>query len=224
MQFIYNVLFTSCMYGRVRFTRVERLMQIAELNLRPRDGKVFRDLLRLARTRRRDVTRGDGVGRLARGPWRTGRGAWIGLRGYSGVLRCAAFKTCVLLSAVNCGGRAENARALCKDEGRERPSLMLNGGRAENARALDGSEGREYPSLPYTDSKTENVRAFGIMEISQDHPYSLRISERKDQDSCSRQHPCYQPVGSDLVLIAPRWAVLYSRLGYGVVAARGGLR
>jgi len=36
----------------------------------------------------------------------------------------------------SCGGRAENARALRKDKGRERPSLMLSGGKAGNAQIL----------------------------------------------------------------------------------------
>jgi len=36
--------------------------------LRPRDDKILRDLLRPARTRSRDVTRGDGISRLAGGP------------------------------------------------------------------------------------------------------------------------------------------------------------
>jgi len=71
-----------------------------------------------------------------------------------------------------------------------------------------------------TDSKVENARAFGISEIkSREHPHSLSI--REDQDNCSREHPCWQ-FGSDLVLIAPRRAVLYSRPGYGVVTARSG--
>jgi len=89
--------------------------------------------------------RGDVTSRVvtasAGGPWRAVRGAWIGLRDYSGA--CRGFQSCVLLSAVNCGGRAENARALYKDKGREHPSLELSGVRAKNAGVLDGSGGRE---------------------------------------------------------------------------------
>jgi len=147
MQFIYNVLFTSCMYGRVRFTRVERLMQIAELNLRPRDGKVFRDLLRLARTRRRDVTRGDGVGRLARDPRRAVWGAWIGLCGCA--CRDARLLNVRILSAVNSGGR-------------ERPS------------SVSGQRPRT-PEPCVNGDKESRTRT---------------LSERKDQDSYSREHPC----------------------------------
>jgi len=115
-------------------------------------------------------------------------------------------------------GKAGNARALRKDEGRERPSLVLSGGKTGNARAL-------------REDKAKNARAFSeriqkprtpvllLLEVkSLEHPYSF-----KDQDSCSREHPCCQLGGSDLVLIAPCRAVLYSRPGYGVVAAQSGV-
>jgi len=59
------------------------------LSLMLQDGKGCRDLLRLARTRRRDVTRGDGIGLLAGGPRRAVRGAWfVQLCGS----KCAVFK------------------------------------------------------------------------------------------------------------------------------------
>jgi len=85
------------------------------LSLMPRDGKGCRDLLQLARTRRRDVTRGDGVGRLVGGSRRAERGAWIDLCDYAGRCRGARLLKVWILSAVNSGGRAENARALCKE-------------------------------------------------------------------------------------------------------------
>jgi len=171
----------------------------ATLNLRPRDGKVFRDLCGW-RARGDMTSHGDGVDRLAGGPWRAVRGVWIGLRGYSGGCRGARLSNrrvtlCGELRRQSrehpslrvSGGRAENTRTLCKEKGRERPSLMLSGGRTENARALDGSGGREHPSLPWMDLKAENARAFEVSEIkSREDPYSF---ERKDQDSCSREHP-----------------------------------
>jgi len=39
------------------------------------------------------------------------------------------------------------------------------------------------------------------------------------QDSLSREHPSYKLVGTDLILIVPRRAVLYSRPGFGMIAA-----
>jgi len=82
---------------------------------------------------------------LAKGPWRAVWGAWIGRRDYSGACRGARFSKRGLAFRGECGGRAENSRALYRNKGRERPSLMGSGGRAENARALDRSGGREHP-------------------------------------------------------------------------------
>jgi len=165
------------MYGRVRFTRVERNCcrlrnASSALTLRPRDGRVLRDLLRLVRTRRRDITRGDGVGRPE------ARGGPCKARG----LACAVIRTRVEMRgfqsiralSVKCGEKAENSRVLCKEEGREHPSFVLSGGRAENARALCKEKGREHPSLPLMGSKAENARTFGVSEIkNREHSYSL---------------------------------------------------
>jgi len=73
------------------------------------------------------------------------------------------------------GGRVKNVRTLRKDEGRERPSLRLNGDRAENTRTLWQDEGRERPSLPWTDSKAENARAFVIENKEPRTPAAHRI-------------------------------------------------
>jgi len=68
----YN-LYTQFIYSQTRMAEYgfAHRAVVAErergLGLKPRDGKGCCDLLRLARTRRRDVIRGDGVGRLAGG-------------------------------------------------------------------------------------------------------------------------------------------------------------
>jgi len=66
--------------------------------------------------------------------------------------------------------------------------------------------------------KAENARAFNIGNKEPRTPVLFM-----DQDNRSREHPCYQLGGSDLVLSAPCWAVLYLGPGYGVVAARSGV-
>jgi len=58
------------------------------------------------------------------------------------------FQSGRIFFVANYGGRAENARTLWKDEGRECPRLMLNGGRAENARTLRQDESQEHSNLP----------------------------------------------------------------------------
>jgi len=140
------------------------------------------------------------------------------------------------------GGKAGNTRTLRKDDGRERPSRMLSEGKARNARTLRKDAGRERPSRMLTEAKpgtpelcermkAENARAFNeriqksrtpVLLLSgvksREHPYSFR-----EQDRCSREYPCWQLGGSDLVLSVPCRAVLYPEPGYGVVAARSGV-
>jgi len=72
------------------------------------------------------------------------------------------FETCALLSAMNCRGRTEDVRALCKDKRSRtpepyRPSLILSGGTVENIRALCKEKGRERPSLMLNGGKVENT-------------------------------------------------------------------
>jgi len=134
------------------------------------------------------------------------------------------------------------SRALYKDKGRECPSLMVSGSRVENARALDRSKGRKHPSLPETEieprtselltgAEAENTEPSGdgfegrecpcLREIkSREHSCSLRIRRVEIRIAVAENTHTISWIGSDLVLIAPRWAVLYSRPGYGVVAAR----
>jgi len=102
-----------------------------------------------------------------------------------------------------------------KDKDRERPSLTLSGGKAGNARTLRRNEGRERPNLQWIQKPRTPVLFLSEVK-SRERPYSF-----KDQDS--REHPCWQLGGSDLVLSAPCRAVLYRGPGYGVVAAQNGV-
>jgi len=106
---------------------------------------------------------------------------------------------------------AENARVLDRSGGREHPSLPDCGDRAENVRVLDRSGGREHPSLPDSERRAENTRA-------------LSDSERGSSGDCSREHLCYSSVGTGLVLIVSRRAVLLLYHHFVARLRSGGLR
>jgi len=169
------------------------------LSLRPRDDGVLRDSSRPVRTRSRDVTRGNGVGLLAENPWWAVRSAWSSRRGYLGA---------------------------CRDAGGFQSVDFLRLDRPENARALDKNEGREHLSLLETDSKAENTLCLlGSERKNREHPCSFEFEKeivRMAVAESIRATSC--PVaGTNLVLIVSRRAVLYSRPGFRVVAARSGL-
>jgi len=117
-------------------------------DFKPRDDGIPCDSSKPVRTRSRDVTRGNGVARLAGGLWRTVLGALIGRRGCSVTCRGARIlkRDCALRS--ECGGRAEMTR-------------VCTGIKSRTLEPYDEwRQSRERPSLPETDLKAENARTF----------------------------------------------------------------
>jgi len=68
--------------------------------------------------------------------------------------------------------------------------------------------------------KAENAHAF---DLGNKKLRTLVLFTDSDQNSCSREHPCWQLGGSDLVLSAPCRVVIYLGPGYEVVAAQSGV-
>jgi len=112
--------------------------------------EIHRDSPRPVRTRSRNVTRGDGVDRLAEGPRRTVSGAWIGWCVCVSVRQDAQFSNREFVCTVRNGcwldirERAGNARALTAIRSREHSRLRLTGKSREHPR----SRKRKRPRTP----------------------------------------------------------------------------